>query len=59
MTRVLPDRVVIISDFSHVRGGASKLAVTEAGLLVAQGVAVTFFAEMTLVTCQRASKRWR
>ncbi|MBM2294819.1 glycosyltransferase family 4 protein [Sulfitobacter pseudonitzschiae] len=43
MTRVLPDRVVIISDFSHVRGGASKLAVTEAGLLVAQGVPVTFF----------------
>ncbi len=38
-----PDRVVIISDFSTVRGGASQLAVSQAALLSARGVLVTFF----------------
>ena len=43
MKRARPDRVVIISDFATVRGGASKLAVLQAGELARQGVPVTFF----------------
>lgn len=38
-----PDRVVVISDFSKVQGGASKLAVLQAGLLLERGIPVTFF----------------
>ena len=39
----MPDRIVVISDFSSVQGGASKLAVTHAELMVARGIPVTFF----------------
>ena len=39
-----PDRVVIISDFSQAKGGASKLAVLLAGLLADTGQPVTLFA---------------
>ncbi len=43
MTRRTPSRVVILSDFSKVRGGASKLAVLQATLLAEQGIPVTYF----------------
>ncbi|SDC04280.1 glycosyltransferase family 4 protein [Ruegeria marina] len=43
MTGAGPGRVVILSDFATVRGGASKLAVMQAGQLTRQGVPVTFF----------------
>ncbi|WP_170416471.1 glycosyltransferase [Ruegeria atlantica] len=43
MTRRTPSRVVILSDFSKVRGGASKLAVLQAGLLAEHGIPVTYF----------------
>lgn len=42
MTTLSPDRVVIISDFSKIQGGASKLAVLHAGLLKARNIPVTF-----------------
>jgi len=44
MTDTLPDQVVIISDFSNIQGGASKLALSLAQLLAAQSIPVTFFA---------------
>ncbi len=44
MTFVRPDRVVVVSDFASVRGGASKLAMTQAELLATQGIPVTVFA---------------
>lgn len=40
---MVPEQVVIISDFSKVQGGASKLAVSQATLLQSRGVAITFF----------------
>ncbi|MBO9446714.1 glycosyltransferase family 4 protein [Ruegeria sp. R14_0] len=43
MTRGKPSRVVILSDFSKVHGGASKLAVLQAELLSKRRIAVTFF----------------
>ncbi len=43
MTRRAPSRVVILSDFAKVRGGASKLAVLQAALIARQGIPVTFF----------------
>ncbi|WP_170423835.1 glycosyltransferase [Ruegeria arenilitoris] len=43
MTQAKPSRVVIVSDFSKVRGGASKLAVLQAELLAKQRIPVTFF----------------
>jgi glycosyltransferase involved in cell wall biosynthesis len=43
MTDTLPDQVVIISDFSNIQGGASKLALSLAQLLAAQSIPVTFF----------------
>jgi len=39
-----PDRVVIITDFSRERGGASRLALLMARRLSARGIAVTLFA---------------
>lgn len=44
MNALAPERVVIISDFSRVRGGASKLALLQAELLSAKGIPVTYFA---------------
>lgn len=41
MTDVLPDQVVIVSDFATVQGGASKLALLQAQLLAERGVPVT------------------
>ena len=43
MTCKLPSRVVLVSDFSNVRGGASKLAMMQAKLLAEQGIPVTVF----------------
>ncbi|WP_212524274.1 glycosyltransferase [Actibacterium sp. MT2.3-13A] len=44
MTGTRPSRVVVITDFASVRGGASKLAMLQTGLLSARGVPVTVFA---------------
>lgn len=44
MTGMTPDRVVVITDFASIRGGASKLALLEAALLARRGVPVTVFA---------------
>ena len=49
MNALAPERVVIISDFSRVRGGASKLALLQAELLSAKGIPVTYFAGDTAV----------
>ncbi len=43
MTNPAPSRVVVLSDFAKIRGGASKLAVLQARLLARQGIPVTFF----------------
>ncbi|WP_170464900.1 glycosyltransferase [Ruegeria arenilitoris] len=43
MTDLVPSRVVILSDFAKIRGGASKLAVLQAELLAEQGIPVTYF----------------
>lgn len=43
MTGARPSQVVVITDFASVRGGASKLAMLQTGLLSARGVPVTVF----------------
>jgi glycosyltransferase involved in cell wall biosynthesis len=43
MKGVMPSRVVVVSDFSTVRGGNSKLAILHANLLAERNVPVTFF----------------
>lgn len=43
MNEILPDQVVVISDFSKIQGGAAKLALLQADLLAARGIPVTYF----------------
>lgn len=42
MTPIGPDRIVILSDFATIQGGASKLALLNAELIASRGVPVTF-----------------
>jgi glycosyltransferase involved in cell wall biosynthesis len=42
MTSAAVDKVIVLNDFCHVQGGASKVAIDEAVALSASGVDVTF-----------------
>jgi len=42
MTSVAVDKVIVLNDFCHVQGGASKVAIDEAVALSASGMDVTF-----------------
>ena len=44
MSGTRPSQVVVITDFASVRGGASKLAMLQTGLMSARGVPVIVFA---------------
>src|SRR5579872_2392313 len=42
MTSSVVEKVIVLNDFCHVQGGASKVAIDEAVALAASGVDVTF-----------------